>query len=467
MACTALIALACTTPQPAQSGQHDAGRGAEARGSFDAGRLADAGPGLHFGTDGAVERDAGVEADLPPLTTEAERAARLIRTAFPFGKTSRVSFIGPVAASTAYAEPLGFASDDGRPSTLSIPVEAGSYYLFFIDDAPDALFSHRVRYAWADLESASSQALDAKFWPELTEPGVEPAPFELLGHGSLDGVAFTHGRGGSIGEVQDVSHKPQVDGLAVHEEEAVATNKSRGCEKWALMVNGGDKHQPWFFGQADWGVAEEGSQSTDRVAGLMEPGTHITRISQYWGDGYRRLGVDSAKCMAQAQLTAEVGAFGRFFDNLGCGTNCCHDFTLFVQGHGGIRGVGIFDPSGSGRAETVPYGAFYTMLQHLPDCVSITLFISSCYSGNAIQGQMASINALRASRKSPCTLRVITATDVRSEAPSTGSEAPLEIFANANDADHDGNGKAGEFDDRVREMVEKGKAAGYNPQTDP
>lgn len=126
--------------------------------------------------------------ELPP---EARKAAERLLQNVSVLSTSVVRFVGPVKPGTLIEERNPVPG--GQIARLEVPSEPGTYYVFFIDDAPAFMFAHPVRYAWVNTKTGKVQTVDARWRPEISESGMPPSRFRLSSSETIDKVLFIFG----------------------------------------------------------------------------------------------------------------------------------------------------------------------------------------------------------------------------------------------------------------------------------
>jgi len=118
---------------------------------------------------------------------QVRAASELLLTSVMVPESSVVTVIGPV-------EPNSLFKEDSPKRTalkLRVPRSKGTYYFFFIDDVPGAMFAHPVRYAWVDLDRDRVVSVGATFPATLYSPRGKVVKLKTRGRRFiLEGVTF-------------------------------------------------------------------------------------------------------------------------------------------------------------------------------------------------------------------------------------------------------------------------------------
>ena len=384
---------------------------------------------------------ADLQAQIEALTTaippEPEQAARIISSKISIPRTSVAFFLGPVKPGTILRED---SPDDGQPAVeLIVPSTSGKYYVFFIDDQPDFKFAHPVRYAWLNLETGDHSVIDASWQPVVEQAGVTPSPFELIDSYEILDVTFYFGEGSGVGHVNDIKHKEvaQLPG---------------GSSNIGLIIDCGDKDKPWTVGD----IADNCADDADAIQEYLEAnGFTARRISQYWGNSHKYLERTTPGAMRD-RLRDIIQAYAKSFK---CPPDdaACHEFFLYISGHGNKNGFAIYDASGNGNSDFVYYSELNKWLLDMPSCVKIVVFIDACYSGTAIK-QLENLCQGR-----ECGVTIMTAADDKHTTPSGQgpTDSATEDFMEGDDEDYDEDGREGDLYDRWEEMRKQGQGYGY------
>jgi len=382
--------------------------------------------------------NAQIEALTTATPPEAEQTARTISSKISIPKTSIVFLIGPVKPGTILRESN---PDDGQQAVeLKVPGTSGKYYVFFIDDQPDFKFAHPVRYAWLNLETGDHSVINASWQPVVEQPGVTPSPFELIDSYEISDVTFYFGEGGGVGHTYDISHKPvaQLPG---------------GFSNVGLVFDCGDKKKSWTVGN----IADNMAEDADDVQEYLKAnGFKVERISQYWGNAHTAFRRTKPGAMRDGLRDIIQG----YANGLKCPPkdgSKCHEFFLYISGHGSADGFFIYDPSGNGNSDFVSYLLLTEWLCEILDCVKIVVFIDACYSGGAIKP----LEILCLGRED-CGVTIMTAADDKHTTPGGhgSTDSATEDFIEGADEDYDKDGKEGDLRDRWEEMRRQGQDYG-------
>lgn len=419
------------------------------------------------------------------LSEEVRQAANILLSKLTVSPPSEVMVTGPVEPGTVMRE---IVVSDETPVELTVPETAGTYYLFFIDDEPQARYEHPVRYAWVELNTEQMQYVSANERPFIERPGKEPGPFVLQGAEVISDVHFMYmtGEGGQldIGESFDVSemnlnNKKGLNSvnkyLQYQKQHQNATNSSNACKKLALVLDGGD-HWKWKMLGGEGielkckalNIAKACYDDAEMIAKwLAGNGFEVTRISNFGGVGVPP-GVPSIDTSDDFLTQLENLAIN--FEKNGCRKDCCHELFIFMTGHGSSENTGfiicpkltygIIGKSGEWKPLNpckliLYYDIFEKLKQVLPSCVKVTLFIDACYSGKAI----FSSSYLEQFCEEHCALTIITSTDREHKSHAFKSAAKAFInfgFGSVEQAklkkDWDEDGNVGDIRDRCTAM---------------
>jgi predicted ribosomally synthesized peptide with SipW-like signal peptide len=101
-----------------------------------------------------------------------------------------VYFAGPVDPGTVVSDIEG--------GELQVPESPGTYYVFVVDEQPQAGFSHPLRFAWLDTETNAADTAEGSWWPQFSTapqfafPGtptmVRGRPFFFGGEPEVEGT---------------------------------------------------------------------------------------------------------------------------------------------------------------------------------------------------------------------------------------------------------------------------------------
>lgn len=408
--------------------------------------------GCSSGGDGAIPTE-----EIEELPTEVQQAASTLMSSVSIDSAAPVIVVGPVPIGTLLQENL----PEGHTSTaveLEVPSSSGTYYVFFIDDNPDFKFVHSVRYAWVNLDDGSSDVAEASFPMIIQRPGETPQPFTYSASGTVNNVTFAYATGDGAGDVTNVSDIPTDDGTAaITGALAISRAQTEGnCRKQALIVDGGEA-RGYFFQSS---LADNMAEDADNVASYVEEnGFTVTRRSQYWGNDKTAFGSPENTAFENT-----LQSFIDFYSAIGCdnlGACFCHEFFIYVASHGDTIGFALYPKDGEDVGQLVFYDRLLPILEGLPDCVKVTIFIDACHSGGLItenQTQQPTPN-LSDFCDSQCGLTLITSVDEANTAyGGQGIDSGTEDFTQGSESDHDGDGKIGDLHDRVTEMQNQGSS---------
>jgi len=362
------------------------------------------------------------------MSPELEHVAKVLLNKIAINSTSNVVIFGPMEPSTKIVEDsLG----DRTPSELIIPQKEGNYFVFFVNDVPEAMYEHPVRLAWLNLDDESYDVVNASWPPLIIEPNVPPEPTKLIGSSLINDVLFTSASGSGKGTPQDTSKKA----------DAFSQIKQINCKpgvitKTALVMDLGDKK--WTLPQS---LADNLSDEADMMAAYLEDnGYSVIRVSQYWGNSHPSL--QTTFTVPDALETVFILFLDEIRMNLICppansssenpSPVCCHEFFLFIAAHGTSDGqIVIFKDDGSGQKDGIELSDLAATLQLFPPCVKLITFLDSCYSGNLLKGE--SLRAIKSRcNLSPCGVTVITSTDDSSWSWMPGLGLCYRLICNSN-----------------------------------
>jgi len=367
----------------------------------------------------------------------ATEVAQKIGALLNIPTTSEVILVGPVEPGTKVVEQnLG----DVAPQDLQLPNTDGSYYVFLIDNEPDALYGHDMDYGWIEMEGEVVAGNADVYWPGLIErPNATPEPFTVQETIDVNGVQFTYMSGDGFLEGEDNSHKSEPGSLTKPSYDSM--NPMREPRKLAFIIDAGERsgsdrlHDMHTKPMSDW-VEGEGFQSIHTSQDASNPQPRFT---------------------SAARVSALINQAGAYFTGLGepeCG---CDEFFFYMTGHGNptghTSGIGLVN----GRvSELVTFQSIYSAINNsFPDYVKVTLFFDTCFGGRAISEFTATINTLCGKL---CALTVITTCkeSVSTKAPVNGVvKSGTQKFGAGSTLDHDGDGKVGDIQDRYTEMKDK------------
>ena len=372
---------------------------------------------------------------------EPEKAAQMLSDMISIPETSKVFFVGPVGPGTVLRE--NHQIDDQESVELEIPDMPGTYYAFYIDDMPMFRFAHEVRYAWVNVERKECDVVNALWWPQILEPGVNPAPFGLIKSYQISGVMYCYGEGGGTGHENDIDHKANA--------KPSRTPTIYNCT--ALVIDGGDADR--YFSAVD-DAADDFAKDADSIEYyLRENGFIVQRISQYWKNEHPKIQYDfEDEDTMKEQLKSIVEGFT---------DNPPKEFFLYISAHGDESGFGLFDPAGTGEREYIKYSDLYDWLEKFSIEVNIVIFIDSCMSGGALYELWElEYKNLENGIERRIGLTIMTATDNITPAP-TGQEVEsvTECFLQGMYSDSDKDGRMGDLGD-CWESVEE-QCAEYRP----
>ena len=384
----------------------------------------------------------------PEPQAQAEDIARQLLRHVEIDAGARVLMLGPVASGMSIKERLprddaaalvASTMDSNLPAELAVPGDSGQYYVFYIDDEPDARFCHNVRYAWLDVESGSTFVVEAQFPPVFAE---HDQTFECCRVGdpfTVDGVLFCFGERGAPGEDNDISHKAEAP--------RPSASKPVDCRKLALVLDCGDLDDHGIAGD----LADDFADDAKDIAGYLgDNGYAVQRISQSWENDIPAL---KNSLTLRNDLEKMIDAYAGL---LACPQKqCCHEFFLYISAHGDKEGFHLYDPRGNSLFDRVKYSQLDTWLSRFPSCVKIIVFVDACYSGNVITRMTKTLDRCNAETRCGVTIMTSSAADKTAPAGDIGSTSGTEHFLDGEDEDHDGDGKEGDLYDRYHEMDEE------------
>lgn len=365
-----------------------------------------------------------------------QEAARFLLSRIAIGSTSEVTIYGPFDRDVTMEEEI--IDPDTTHAILHVPHGA---FLFFIDDEPELRFGHPVRYAWANPGLNTYEVLDAQWYPEITGIDLPFTTDEDVISFREGGVSFTRKKGNGKASPQDVSGKAAASNPVIRSDE---------CVKVALIVDLGDSKSA--------ANANHFAKESDAVAKFFESNAFTAqRISQAGGNTIPTLKGDKKDKKAMQNALRDV--IQSYVDQLKfVDTECCHEFVLYLSGHGSRRGVSITDPSGNAKTELLKYSDLQSWLSGFGQNVKVVIFIDACYSG-------ASVNVMAnlCKNRDWCGFTIMTASSSQRCTPvGRGNVKSATQHFLDETRDLDGDGKKGDSGDRWINM-KKGNAAN-NPK---
>lgn len=416
----------------------------------------------------AVQCRHNVDADGTPIEPPTDPATlRLVDRVVSLylaetGANSTITMLGPVEPGSTITSAESPLTDD--PVQLTIPSTPGEYYVLVVDEEPTQMFGHRMQYAWVDLESETVGTTAASWWPTFMERSPTASP-TATGSTSVQGVPVRY----AIGIPMEVFEKDVVHDISGKGDPGERVPTEEDCRrdadcKFALVMDFGDAEK-WFY--AD--LAAHKAADANRIARwLAEHHYQVQRISQYWGNDVPAVTGDDAFTQLREVFSGYETAFEA----------CCQGdgedseekpihFFLYITSHGAENSVDhplvLFDPAENGVSEGLPYLTLASWLTTFPSCVQLTIFVDACFSGQAMESMPDNLG----DRVQPTI--ILTTTDANTTA--TGGVNPVgvakkdtatEDFEDGELEDRDGDGRRGEFGDRIETM--KSEAAEQNPQ---
>jgi len=408
----------------------------------------------------------GGEPGLPP---EASEAAMVLLNLVSIESTADVLFSGPVEPGTVVRE-NDIPEDQVE---LQVPDTPGTYYIFLIDDHPNKMFEHHVRYAWVNLDTSEVEYIDASNLMTIYPPNREPSPFRKVGSDEVNGIFFNFYEGEGAAEPVDVTHKTAVETFNASDiGVSIVYHSRRESLKIASVTDFGDENGIRSLSK---NMAE---RNADRIGKwVKDNGFNVQRISQYSGNNYPRFNYKPS-----TNVTDYIASFGTFFKSIGPPDEYCDEFFLYITGHGKGEsprengGVKLYPANGAADFEMVYWEHLLAAFDNFPPYVKVTVFLDACFSGKAIidlpQSERVTIKQgqnrtkLESLCNKLCVITVITSTDqhLAAIAPQFLHFSATEDFmiGDSRYADFDEDGIKGDIYDRTITM--KGHVGNTNPQ---
>src|SRR3990167_4407872 len=243
------------------------------------------------------------------------------------------------------------------------------------------------------------------------------------------------------------------------------------CQKFALVIDGGDGYLwPGAFwdNESLWkekmgDPADDFEKQADSIAEwLRNNGFQVTRRSQYLLSNDPPIH-DTGKDSMKNRLRDIILGYASSIKCLG---GCCHELFIYINAHGTPKpdpaGFTLYNPLGKGWSAFVSYSDLASWLLQLPDCVKLTIFIDSCFSGRAIEDFSPLCKHF-----GRCGVTIMTVPDETPPAPAgariIGPDSATEDFMEGAGEDNDGDGDKGDIRDRWEQMKKQGIEYG-NPQ---
>lgn len=416
--------------------------------------------GLCLSCDSLLDSDDedSPPAQVPKLPAEARGAAVAVLQALDIDAGSLVLIVEEVAPGSILRE-ITAAGD--TPVELAVPATDGSYYAFLIDEHPDALLEHPLRFAWMNSASGATGVAAARHEMIIVPPAGEPGPFSGLAYEAVEGVHFCLVTGEGAAEPIGESGQPAPemtfglpDPTPSPSETGGSGPASPAVQRLAMVIDGGDIRTSWqaflvpaygAYALATRAAAKLNQDANAMGAYLAERGFAVERISQYWEDGSPYL-IDAAHF--QRVLARKVREFGE------CPPDSCHELFVFIASHGAEGGLLNFYPKsgGSDMWHIDPEGNLVNYLRlQLPSCVKLSVFLHACYSGALITDYSHDSFC-----SNHCGLTLLTTTDGEHMALAGrgAADSPIDDFiGDGADKNHDGDPRSGDLYDRFVEMI--------------
>jgi hypothetical protein len=229
------------------------------------------------------------------------------------------------------------------------------------------------------------------------------------------------------------------------------------CQKIGFVLDFGESADGW--GKGDGSSADNLADNADLVQSFLESnGFTVKRTSQYSGnslpafkpqngnDDYMNDAFHSWILYYAAQLACPC-----------TGANGCHEFFLYICGHGNKNYLELHEPGGDGVTPVRYIDLNNWITQFLP-CVKVIVFLDACQSGAAIPRLQGQCN-LRAD----CGFTMITTCDSLSCTPSGDglTDSGTEDWSQGT-GDADSDGKDGDLGDRWLNLEDEN--SDYHPQ---
>lgn len=394
-----------------------------------------------------------------------EEIAKKIITILGITPSSKVTISGPVSPGSQIRE------DVRGQTTLDVPNGAGPYYVVFIDDMPNFLYTHPVRYAWYNSENGTHSVVNAN-WPFTIYPqDRSPTPYVPMWSNIFNGVEVTFGTGDFAGEV--VSVPANLTGNIIKHNllkkattllskllipEAHATTKD-GSIRAAFIFDGGDKN-------SIFGTAYELSKNADLIESYLKKLDvwSIKRFSNYWGkevnDDVNRIWDRSFNevfrdYIEKLSSTMEAQSITEGVTH--------HELFIYITAHGysnGMWNFTYFNPDGKGDSHKVEDSSIIRELKKLPAGkvvkdlksgkekkieVTVYFLIDSCQSGALIRNANALIPGVKDLANDGKYVYAITSTNANNFAVSGHTfyqDSGTEDFNQGLSSDGDGDKKS-------------------------
>ncbi|MFH1463826.1 MAG: hypothetical protein ABIO70_05515 [Pseudomonadota bacterium] len=399
---------------------------------------------------------------------------------------------GPLPAGTVLRED---PPEDRRAARLRIPALPGPTFGFFIDDQPGFRWEHDCRLAWVNVRTGLYSITKAQERPVVVRPDGIERPFVLrdgvrvggvpvvivegerpphpagdadkpVDEAELrDGVPVETGRPCTTvpreprdppGEPETPPEEPEVPPDDPVESPEHRDPPCRPCSKRALSCDLGDK--------ADGCIGDNMEEDAAAVAKWLEgEGFTVSRRSQETGNGLPGFTGNLGNALVAAiqgegaVLTAAEAALG----NHAC---CCHEFFLYLAGHGNANGVTVYPYRRGDSRSFVDWASIIGAITgSFPANTHVYIFVDACKSGGLITFINGAGGAAFRARFARCGYTILTVTDsAHNAAGGQGIDSGTEDFMEGADVDNDGDGTKGTLRDRFKEMEDQG--GGYEPQ---
>ncbi len=379
------------------------------------------------------------------LPAEARAAARVLLDSLAIGEGALVVMVAGVPPGSILRERVASGEN---PVELRVPPAEGQYYACFIDETPEALLHHPVRFAWCDPLAGAVGVAEADQEMTVIPPAGAPAPFTFRAYGQVGQVHFCLVGGGGAGEpVAPGSAQPCPDGAPARRASADRV------QRLAMVIDGGDVRTTWgrlvpaYHAIAlTVRVADKLCEDAQAMAAyLAARGFDVERVSQYWDNSMPYFTDADHFQRVMARKAAEFGD---------CPADSCHELFIFVASHGAKGGLLSFYPKdgGANMWHVDPAGNLVNILRlRLPSCVKLTVFLHACYSGGLITDYNHDSFCTN-----HCGLTLLTTTDAATPALAGRgvADSPIDDFLeDGAEKDLDSDGTPGDLYDRYIEMV--------------
>jgi hypothetical protein len=421
---------------------------------------------LTFSCDGGDDDNSRIVPE--GLPDEAKQAVSLLVSSITISNTSEVLMAGPVEPGTILSEDF---QEENNPIQLQIPDIPGTYYVFFIDDAPSKSYMHPVRFSYVNLDNDDFDSVSASYWMIVYRPNKEPAPYSHIAYELIDETffLFVEGEGGAVESSADTRESiTSAKGLSQQNVHLLADSE---CQKHVFIMDFGEKKRTYGKRLSDVFTSDMGINAFGVIADNMASGMDLMydyvtsagfsshegdRVSQYWGNDLPKydmiINKDGTMDGMNTQFLSTLKSLKDLFPPTD--GDCCHELFIALSGHGYPSGDvddgGMVIETAVGGESRVTYAAMYEALNTLPSNVKLTLFIDACYAGLAI-------DQFKSFCDNHCGLTVITSVDKdhTSEGGNIIHSGTEDFLINGQEGDYDFDGDVGDLKDRYSAMLKE------------